>query len=94
MDFGESTVDAFDRATRRVNKLRASGRSIANAPYRGTLRPDIADGLRFVTIDRAVFWFELNDDDLCVHILAVFLSGQDHITRMRGRLLRHSGLTS
>ena len=85
--FGEPGADAFEKAARRVQGIRADAEGIAKAPYRGTLRDDIAPGLRVVTIDRAVFWFDLDEERQAVRVLAVFFGGQDHIRHMLARLL-------
>ncbi|MBE0533440.1 MAG: type II toxin-antitoxin system RelE/ParE family toxin [Rhodospirillales bacterium] len=86
-DFGETLEDGFERAARRVMKIRKAGEDIAKAPHRGTIRDDIVPGLRNVTIDRAIFWFDLDDDHRIVRILGVFFGGQDHIRRMMVLLL-------
>ena len=86
-DFGEPGADAFEKAARRVQGIRAVAEGIANAPYRGTLRDDIAPGLRFVTVDRTVFWFDLDEERQAVRVLPVFFGGQDHIRHMLARLL-------
>ena len=86
-DFGEPGAESFEKAARRVQGIRAAAEGIAKAPYRGTLRDDIAPGLRVVTIDRAVFWFDLDEDRQAVRVLAVFFGGQDHIRHMLARLL-------
>jgi plasmid stabilization system protein ParE len=87
VDFGETPEDAFERAARRVDEIRQAGEGIAKTPHRGTVRDDIVPGLRNVTIDRAIFWFDLNDDHRIVRILGVFFGGQDHIRHMMVRLL-------
>lgn len=40
-----------------------------------------------MTIDRAIFWFDLDEAERVVRILAVFFGGQDHIRHMLRRLL-------
>jgi plasmid stabilization system protein ParE len=92
VDFGETLEDGFERAARRVMEIRKAGEDIAKAPHRGTIRNDIVPGLRNVTLDRAIFWFDLDDDHRdddhrIVRILGVFFGGQDHIRHMMVRLL-------
>jgi len=53
----------------------------------GTLRPDLLPGLRSVTRDRAIFYFDVDDDQRLVRVLAVFSGGQDHARTMLSRLL-------
>lgn len=93
LDFGEKPADAFEKAAQRLEGIRAAAEGIAQAPYRGTLHDDIAPGLRHVTIDRAIFWFDLDEAAETVRILAVFFGGQDHVRRILARLLDGSGMS-
>ena len=85
--FGETHGAAFDHAERRTEDILRVARTIAAAPYRGTLREDLAPGLRCVTINRAIYWFDLDEDRRTVRILAIFFGGQDHERHMLIRLL-------
>lgn len=85
--FGEDTETAFDRAATRISAIQMAAMALAEAPYQGTLREDIAPGLRQVTKERAVFYFELDADARCLRLLAVFFGGQDHRRHMLRRLL-------
>lgn len=85
--FGETHGEAFDHAERRIEGILQAARTIAAAPYRGTLRADLAPGLRCVTINRAICWFDLDEDRRTVRILAIFFGGQDHERHMLIRLL-------
>lgn len=85
--FGEPPSDAFDKAAERLDRIRRAAEGIGRMPYRGTLHDDMAPGLRHVTIDRAIFWFDLDEAERVVRILAVFFGGQDHIRHMLRRLL-------
>ncbi len=87
MKFGESEEVAIERALERVQAIRKNAMSIAGAPFRGTLHDDILPGLRQVTIDRAIFWFDVAEASEQVRILAIFFGGQDHYRRMLTRLL-------
>ncbi len=89
--FGEAPADAFEKAADRVERIRRAAEAIARAPYRGTLHDDMAPALRHVTIDRAIFWFDVHEDITTVRILAVFFGGQDHVRHMLRRLLDPSG---
>ena len=88
--FGEADAEAFDRAVRRLEGIRIAALSIGRTPFRGTLREDIAASLRHVTIDRAVFWFDLDEPTETVRILAIFFGGQVHVRHMLARLLDRS----
>lgn len=62
-------------------------RALGRTPHQGTLRPELAPGLRSVTKDRAIFYFDVDDDRRVVRVLAVFFGGQDHQRLMLKRLL-------
>jgi hypothetical protein len=40
-----------------------------------------------LTIDRAIYWFDVNEAEQRVRILAIFFGGQDHVRHMLTRLL-------
>ena len=85
--FGAAIETAFDQAAVRIEEIRISAESLANAPYRGTLHDEILPDLRHVTLDPALVWFELNLSSETVRILAIFFGGQDHVRHMLRRLL-------
>jgi len=43
-----------------------------------------------LTIDRAIYWFDVDEAARKVRILAIFFGGQDHVRHMLVRLLRES----
>lgn len=85
--FGESVDEALDRAARRVMDIRKAADRLTSFPVRGTARDDILPGIRFLAIERAIYWFDVNQTARKVRILAVFFGGQDHIRHMLVRLL-------
>ena len=85
--FGEDAASAFERASRRLLAVEAAMASLGTAPHQGTLRPELGAALRNVTKERAVFYFEVDDDARCVRVLAVFYGGEDHQRKMLFRLL-------
>lgn len=85
--FGEDAGDAFEHASRRVLAVEDAMVSLGKTPHQGTLRPELGDGLRNVTKERAVFYFDVDDETAVVRILAVFYGAQDHQRRMLLRLL-------
>ncbi len=85
--FGEAPGEAIDGALKRTDAIRADADKIGGAPYRGTLDDVLMEGLRHVTINRAIFYFLVDEDHQEVLILAVFFGGQDHQRRMLERLL-------
>ena len=87
LDFGESLDSALDHATTRVLDIRSAAARIASAPHRGERHDDILPGLRHLTIDRAIYWFDVDETHRTVRVLAVFFGGQDHFRHMLIRLL-------
>jgi plasmid stabilization system protein ParE len=85
--FGETSAEVAEHAAARLRGILAAADRLALAPHRGPLHADIAPGLRHVTLDRAVYYFQLVAPDR-VRVLAVFLGGQDHERHMRLRILR------
>ena len=53
--------------------------------FQGTLRPELGDGIRNVTKHRAIFYFEVLEEQ--IRVLAIFFGGQDHQGRMLLRIL-------
>ncbi|MCB1342857.1 MAG: type II toxin-antitoxin system RelE/ParE family toxin [Pseudooceanicola sp.] len=93
IDFGREPGIARDLAAARVKAIQRARYRIATAPYRGT-RHIIADlDIRHVTIDRAIYWFTLNEAAQTVRIEAIFHGGQDHLARMLARLTAEGGET-
>ena len=85
--FGESLQSAVDHAEMRIREIRVAGERILTAPHRGERHDDIRPGLRHLTIERAVYWFDVDEARGTVRVLAVFLGGQDHVRHMLARLL-------
>ena len=85
--FGEAPDEAFAHAARRIRAILEAAGRIAHAPHRGTGHDELAPGIRHVTLDRAVYYFQVADEG-SVRVLALFFGGQDHERRMRLRILR------
>lgn len=85
--FGEEIEAALDHAERRVRAIRESADQLSTFPIRGTARDDVLPGVRYMAVDRAIYWFDVDESSRRVRILAVFLGGQDHTRRMLLRLL-------
>jgi plasmid stabilization system protein ParE len=85
--FGESPDEAVEHAARRTRAIVEAAGRLAGAPHRGTAHDDLAPGIRHVTLDRAVYYFQVAADG-SVRVLALFVGGQDHERRMRLRILR------
>ena len=84
---GESVEAALDLAEARVLDIRTTAERILIAPYRGESHDDILPVLRHLTIDRAIYWFDIDDALHTVRVLAVFFGGQDRARHMLTRLL-------
>ncbi|WP_146119498.1 type II toxin-antitoxin system RelE/ParE family toxin [Phyllobacterium phragmitis] len=93
LDFGEDPETAFAHASSRIAEIERTLERIADAPFQGTLRPELGDGIRNVTKHRAIFYFDVLEEQQLVRILAIFFGGQDHQRRMLIRMLgRAKGL--
>ena len=68
-------------------KVRADAARILAAPHRGEKRDDLLPGLRRLTIERATYWFDIDEERRTVRVLAVFFGGQDQVRHMLTRLL-------
>ena len=91
LDFGENLESALDHAGARVLKIRSDAGRILSAPHRGERHDDILPGLRHLSIGRAIYWFDVNEANDAVRVLAVFFGGQDHVRHMLARLLEDNG---
>ena len=82
---GASRDEAAGQAATRVRRIvEATGR-LAIAPHRGASHDDWLPGLRHLTLDGAIYWFQVQDTERRIRVLAIFFGGQDH---QRGMLLR------
>ncbi len=70
ISFGESLERAIEHAEARVLEIRATPDRILSAPRRGKSHDNILPGLRHLTINRAIYWFEVNEEKKTVHMLA------------------------
>lgn len=86
LSFGDDIATAFDRAESRVHGIEDALTALALAPFQGTIRTDLLPGLRSVTKDRAIFYFELEGDIQVLRVLAIFFGTQDHQRQMLVRL--------
>lgn len=86
IQLGEPLEDAFDQASERVRRTRSDILGLGKAPYQGTLSKEIGDGLRHVTKNRAVIYFDVYEARRVVQVIAVFFGGQDHQRHMLKRI--------
>ena len=59
--FGESVEAALDHCESRIHDIRWGADRLCAAPYRGEPHNDLLPSLRHLTIDRAVYWFDVNE---------------------------------
>lgn len=85
--FGESAEEALTHAETRIDSIRRSANTLGALPHRGTLHEDLLPGLRHVSINRAIYWFQVLEAEQKVRVLAIFFGGQDHVRHMLARLL-------
>lgn len=88
LGFGECAEVAFDHASRRVHEIRRAAGRLKSFPIRGTRRDDVLPGVRYLAIDRAIYWFDVDEKAKRVRVLAIFFGGQDHVRHMLARLLQ------
>ncbi len=87
LGFGDTVGDAYDKAAKRVLKLTRQMVTLENHPYRGTVASALRSGLRYLSIERAVVYFEVEESAETIHVLSVFFGGQDHQRHMIERLI-------
>ena len=87
MYLGDPMYEAFDKAEKRIEYIQDQAGRIGTAPYRGETHDDMLRGLRHLTLDQAVYWFDTDALECRVRILAIFYGGQDNQRRMLLRLL-------
>jgi toxin ParE1/3/4 len=85
-DLGDDSDEAVDRAAVRVIAARAYMRTFERNPHRGTEHPEIRPGVRTVTKEKFIFYFEIKETEFEVIIFAVFFGGEDHRQKIMDRL--------
>ena len=68
-------------------RLRQESDQLTSAPFRGESHDDLLPGLRHLTINRAIYWFYVNEAEQPVRVLAIFFVSKDHVRHMLTRLL-------
>lgn len=86
LHFGHTIREAGIMAAQRVDAIATRRLTLANAPHRGTRHSLGGRSYRHVTIDRAIYWFTLDEAAEVLRIEAIFFGGQDHLDRMFTRL--------
>ena len=86
MGFGDERGEALERAAARVEGIEDELLALGDVAHQGTLRSDLLPGLRSVTKQSAIIYFDVDDDLRLVRVLAIFFGGQDHQRAMLQRL--------
>ena len=82
LSLGDTAREAVGRAATRIRRIEDAVESVRNFPHRGTTDPDLPAGVRSLTREGAVLYFEIGEGAPVVRVLAIFLAGQDHRRRM------------
>jgi toxin ParE1/3/4 len=90
LEFGDSRSEAAERAVNRIGQILDTAERIATAPHRGERHDDLMLGLRHLTLERAIYWYRIDEARRVVSILAVFYGGADHQRKILLRLLSSS----
>ena len=85
-EFGDDLANAIERAAARIDEALLHLRTFEAHPYRGTEHKAIRPGIRSVTNKKFVFYFEIDDEDSEVRVLAIFFGGADHRRQIVDRL--------
>lgn len=88
VEFGTNRSTAAEQALARVRHIRDTAERIAAAPHRGEAHDDLLPGLRHLTLDKAIYWSLVDEEQGRVRVMAIFYGGQDHQRQMLLRLLR------
>jgi len=86
--FGDTHAVAAERAAARLRGAFDYMQTFATHPHRGTLHPELKGRIRHVTDKNSVFYFEIEEREAEVRVLAVFFGGADHVTQITERLTR------
>ncbi len=87
VEFGETRSAAAAQAVDRIDQILDAMERIATAPHRGEVHENLMPGLRHLTLDRAIYWYRVEEKAEIARVLAIFYGGQDHIRQMLLRLL-------
>lgn len=94
LSLGDTVKEAVDRAAARLHRIEEAVESLREFPRRGTTDPDLAAGVRTLTREGAILYFEVGEDAGVIRVLAIFLAGQDHRRRMLLRAVLAKGRPS
>src|SRR5262245_6871396 len=89
-ELGDPPEDAFARAADRIRAIEDDMVAHGQAPFQDTRWPELVPGLRWVTKNRAILYFQIDEDASSIRILVVFFGGQEHRRQMLLRLSQAS----
>lgn len=78
LEFGESDDRAWEMAGKRMRRIHEALEALGGLPHQGTIRNEILPGIRSATRERAIIYFDVDDAQQLVSIVAVLFGGQDH----------------
>ena len=87
LGFGESVEAALDHCEARIRDIRQEADRLASPPFRGEKYDDLLLGLCQLTIDRAIYWFYVDEAEQRARVLAIFFGGQNPTRHKLTRLL-------
>ena len=61
LNLGSSRAEAAEQALRRVLNIRDTAERIATEPHRGAAHDDLLPGLRHLALDKAIYWFLIDE---------------------------------
>ena len=82
LSLGDTAREAVERAAARLHRIEDAIESLREFPHRGTTDPDLPPGIRSLTREGTILYFEVGEDAGAIRVLALFLAGQDHRRRM------------
>lgn len=91
LSLGDAAEEAVDRAAARLHRIEEALESLRHFPHRATADPDLPAGVRSLTREGAILYFEIGEDAPVIRVLAIFLAGEDHRRRMLLRAVRPKG---
>ena len=94
LSLGDTAMEAVERGAARLHRIEDAVESLQEFPHRGARDPDLPAGVRSLTREGAILYFEMGEDARVVRVLAIFLAGQDHRRRMLLRAVLGKGRPS
>jgi toxin ParE1/3/4 len=87
VEFGSSRQEAAAQALDGVQHIRDSAERLADAPHRGATHDDLLPGSLHLTLEKAIYWFLVDEEKGRVGVLAIFYGGRRHQRKILLRLL-------